>query len=1182
MYAPPVTYRHLVRDLAVVIGGENSKESEKKARLLVHVELTLFLAERLGLESEPLTVGWVLLSRMPLYHPQLKRLTPEQRRMRANASVIVPLSARYAWENVLVRYSNEKEFPARLRLYAVAPTGLDEQMINVCRQEPCPDPQRVERYEMMLTEQLPFEQRTRRYTKDDQTYKVRVKAMDGEYHVGRVKITEEMQQLLDKDVVWLEPKPDRNALTISLDDLLPTAQFLDAYERRVGERIHWEHDLRQIRFQRINRADDRISLDDVNTSPLVLDGAVHLPGMVSAGKTTLAKLIIAHCIRLGLNTRITLVVGDTNSAVEIAHQFNSWFCESLDDEVAAAVPLLGVSQREIHLGRLLTSRHYQKCLKKGQPHWGERWLMPICPLAAYIKWEGSDDVQIPAGSEPCQSLIDEPTKPKVRGNRHVCPLFHVCPSKQMYRDMPQAQLWVTTPGALAQATMPLHLDERIITLGDLVYEQSDLVILDEVETIVDWYDRTFARREELTNGQNGLLDRLDTQISAYWNTNRVLPPTERRWLITARESLKALSGVLTALATPEQDRIAKNWVKRGYFAPNQLAYRLARRLAGLKEWDAADISPDERRENEVQTQRAFKAFDEILNLPPDPLRSGENVTRTPIANELAQLMQAMNNLADDVSDADLLRQHQDWVRKHYPELEGKLKKLYSELSQSSDSFDHEYAEKYLDRSINEIAKRLQFMLLVALLDRHLHIVIHEWFNKPESLDAQQPFSAIPRGAQAILPLPLTGKQYGFVAHSGHIKYSRDAANRLELFSYTNIGRSYLLNFHRLRHDFDGQSGPHVLALSGTSYLPDSTTFHVNLPPSGILLPPHQTEQAIKDSRFIWRSFTDLRGKPIKVSGDPDKNAKLRQLVHAMLRDGGVPGGFFGKVLTWLDTQSEQNPEQWKDRSRLLLLTNSYTQSKVVAESLREGWRAAAEGVFDLKQAKGRSKDEDYQIESGRGNQLHRIDIEQFASYPKGRILVAPMQSIGRGFNILNGDSKAAFGAVFFLTRPMNVPNDREAIAQELNRYALSWADDAQFSAWGEDTLYRRALKAREYAVELTRDIERRRSYRELEDNAELGTYPRRDLAATTAGRVVQAVGRLLRGGVPFRAFFVDAAWSPDLAKTGDIDRIEPAETSLLTAMIEVMDDYTLGNAIGQRLYGDLSDALTATENRDNN
>jgi hypothetical protein len=1176
MYTSPTSFKNLVDELAAVVG------TKELARLLVHVELTLSLAEHLQMDSEPLSVGWVLLSRMPLNHPLLNKLSPIQRRMRANAALIVPLSSRFGWESALIRYA--KDIPDHIRLYQILPTRLDEQIINVCRKDPCPDPIREAKYEAMLAERLPYHERPVRETTVNETYKVHVKAADGQMKYGQVTVTDAMQQSAGAQHQWFDSPRPRTVITVSMNDLLPTAEFLDNSEARSGGHPHWVHDLRQIRFRRLVTADGAKILETENTQSLQLEGAIHLPGMVSAGKTTLAKLIVAHCIRLKLDARITLVVGDSHTAIETAHQVNNWFCDDPNGEAVVAVPILGASQRETHLKRLLASREYARSLEAKRPHWGERWLMPICPLASQIKWEGEGgaDINIPAGNEPCYGLMDQPRRPKTKGKMHICPLAHDCPSKQMYRDMQNAQLWVTTPGALAQATLPLHLDARIGKMGDLIYEQSDLVILDEVETIMDWVDRIFAERIELTNGQDGLLDRLDPQISQYWTINRVLPQDSRRWLMAAREAPKALSGVLTAVANPNQDRMVKKWIGHHYFAPNQLAYRLARRLAGLKEWDNADTPLAERYKNDAETKAIYSIFYELLNSPIDPLR--RQIPPTPgdvdQVGELARLMQAINNLADDVADEEIFTQSRSWIERWYPDIEARLAALKQKLKQSANPFDKIYLEEQFDRSLDELAQRLQFMLTVALLDRHMHIFLQEWHNKPENLDAEQPFSRIPKGMRNILPLPLTGQQYGFaIDSSGNIQDNR-SSNRLSLFMHTNIGRSYLLDFHRLREDLEGSPGPHVLALSGTSYLPDSTPFHIPLQPSGVLIAPRQTELAVQNSRFIWKHFVDRHGKPIKISGEQDKEHKLRVLMIAMLEHGGMPGGFIGQTLSWLEKQGTAYPEQWADRERVLLLTNSYTQARAIAQALRDGWREAAGTIYHLKRGKG---DEDYEAETGAEEQgtLRRIDIEQFAS-TGGRVLVAPMQSIGRGFNILNDQRKAAFGAVFFLTRPMNRPHDMEAIAQELNRYALEWANDPSFSAWADDTLYRRALNAREAAMELRRLIEHRHSYSHLYDNEELRLYPRRDLAASTAGRIVQAVGRLLRGGVPFHAYFVDAAWSPDLAKTGDNNRIEDEKTSLLTALINILADYADQDEIGRHLYGGLSEALITTENRDNN
>lgn len=210
-----------------------------------------------------------------------------------------------------------------------------------------------------------------------------------------------------------------------------------------------------------------------------------------------------------------------------------------------------------------------------------------------------------------------------------------------------------------------------------------------------------------------------------------------------------------------------------------------------------------------------------------------------------------------------------------------------------------------------------------------------------------------------------------------------------------------------------------------------------------------------------------------------------------------------------------------------------------------------------------------------GRELYRADIEQFAR-TNGKILIAPLQAIGRGFNILNNEvtgKKAAFGTIYFLTRPMPHPFDTQAIAQELNRRTLDWFKDENFTAWQEDGLYRKGIALRREASRYWRTVENRRYYGQLSRNE------RRDLAATTAGLIIQACGRLLRGGVPFRAYFVDAAWGPNNAReTGQPDT---PKTSLLAAMIGILLEYSCPeDIIGLELYEPLTNALVDIENFD--
>src|SRR6266700_4421212 len=77
-------------------------------------------------------------------------------------------------------------------------------------------------------------------------------------------------------------------------------------------------------------------------------------------------------------------------------------------------------------------------------HWALRWLNTACPLQA-LATDQPPDPAIP-GYEPCESRYKLPKKPNQRKTSHTCPLFAVFPGRQLYRDMPVARIWITTPG----------------------------------------------------------------------------------------------------------------------------------------------------------------------------------------------------------------------------------------------------------------------------------------------------------------------------------------------------------------------------------------------------------------------------------------------------------------------------------------------------------------------------------------------------------------------------------------------------------------------------------------------------------------------------------------------------------------------------------------------------------------
>lgn len=120
------------------------------------------------------------------------------------------------------------------------------------------------------------------------------------------------------------------------------------------------------------------------TDELPMEGFMHLAGVVASGKSTLATLLAAYFCKQPPGRRITLVVGDVQSAVGLANQLNTWFAADPETSAPVAVPLLGRSTRETHRRAFAHSDDYSQHLARQQPHWGERWLSPLCPLQACL------------------------------------------------------------------------------------------------------------------------------------------------------------------------------------------------------------------------------------------------------------------------------------------------------------------------------------------------------------------------------------------------------------------------------------------------------------------------------------------------------------------------------------------------------------------------------------------------------------------------------------------------------------------------------------------------------------------------------------------------------------------------------------------------------------------------------
>ena len=955
-------------------------------------------------------------------------------------------------------------------------------------------------------------------------------------------------------------------------------------------RGNWVSRFNSIRFRRVDEEENvvEVNVEDESDQQLSLDGFLHIAGMVGSGKSTLILLLAVYLYRHRSKERTTLVVGDVQSAIKLANQINHWFCDDPERDIPVAVPILGKSQQAKNLDGFTASRDYLEHQSLRQPHWGERWLGTACSLQSLLS---SREIQselngqpLTPGKEPCHSLR-KTHKSGVKGKpvrgSYGCPFFATCPSKQSYRDLPAANIWITTPGGMAMGGLPRQLDLRPIKVGELVYEQSNIVVFDEVETVSQWFDNVYAQPITLVNGKDGVFDEVSVPTEEYMRTNRVPPLVTQRWTGAERDSLKVITATLTMLDKGLGHKFLRRWVTRGYFTPYILMFRMSRRLAGLLEFDQPSDTEAERTNNLNQTVAIMSCFEELMGS--NPLETQSDISEQ--AERLSNIVRRINSVGESAVNRSIHRDCVAWIEDFFPDLEDQLLRLKEQVQRQSETFyteNGEPPENDVDDVVS-LAYRLQFTLTVYLLDNHTRVVLYEWQNKPPNILGDASWRRMPSAMMDILPLPVTGKQFGtYYAQSVAKATSTQGNHVLSLFAYTNIGRRYVLDFHKLLTDLDGRRGPNVLALSGTSYLPDSTQFHLEELPRAVLLPEDRANEAIAQSTFEFApQYRD--GKPLRISGRPEAQKKglFREIARSLVQSDG-------SLLTTLQDLQElatHDSHQWRDRARVLILVNSYQQSRWAADELHRCWPQGRGSIYHLARSH-EAEDDTLNTEASadsRSRPLKRSDIEAFAQM-NGQVLVAPLSAIGRGFNILNRHRKAAFGAVYFLTRPYPHPHDTQLIAQELSRRATDWVQDPAFSAWEEDGVTQRAEALRRIAISYWRSVEQRSYYRTLIDDDEresneetFGAFPRKDLAATTVGLIIQAAGRLLRGGVPFKGYFIDAAWAPESAWPDSEDH-DTDRTSLLVAMILRLCDYASEqNTVGNALYEPLANALERTE-----
>lgn len=896
----------------------------------------------------------------------------------------------------------------------------------------------------------------------------------------------------------LRTQPQRLPLAIPTADLVATAQWMDAEIDRLGmQEGHWATRVGRLRIKTYQMAVQQF----VEDNHLTLDGATHIVGMLGAGKSTLMDVLAVWAAQHGY--RITLILSDVS---DVLRRCDFFFRLGL-----SVAPMLGKSSRNQHLTRLHGMEGADWLAQPTQPlHRGFHWLSTACPLTAL-----TEGVTFTDHKRPCNSLVRG-------GETYTCPLYGGCAYHNAQRDLVEARIWVGTSASMLRTKADWQLTGSSTQFAELIYKNSDIVVVDEADRVQVQFDQAFSPGQTLANNRyGGWLDALVSQVrSVQAEAGRgirsdSLIATFRRVLESANVACEKLYDLLLA------EQTLHNWISaRSYLTGWTLFDYLASQLIDNR----AEVHPD-----------LPKLFEDFLENR-DPL--GEE--RPHPLNEYVRSLMATDRNA------------------------GRIRQQLAEWLQQEPLFD----KVLTNATRHELVLTLEFTLLLSVLENRLNYLVNNWKHVESTfklLDwGETLFPELPREYLSLVPMAPAGNVLAFRYEGGN----DGEPGRLSFFKNLGLGRSFLLNFHKL-YEVDNVPGPHVLLLSGTSWAGTSPSYHLAVPVDALLCSTDDELAGIRASTFSFWPVLNSVNKPIKVSGlmqEQQRYDALKGIVNALAKVDKA-------------SQRSQLEVNWgtllPNRQRALFVVGSYREARVVRDQLRKVRPEWAEQIIALVPDSDTFIDDRTEAEQS----LQRGKVHEFARR-NGKVLIAPLMAIERGHNILNDLNEAAIGTAYFLVRPHPHPDDLSLSVKAINAWALARCDRPawyrqQIGHWPAD------------AAAVHKSFKRgavRRWHILMQTPMRFRTLPDDDRQALHWDQLVsiwQVIGRLIRGGVRANVYFCDAAF----AEQSVLGEPDTARTSLLVGMRDLLAPYfdptssvpARDRAIAEALYQPFFQALTTIQ-----
>jgi hypothetical protein len=665
------------------------------------------------------------------------------------------------------------------------------------------------------------------------------------------------------------------------------------------------------------------------------------------------------------------------------------------------------------------------------------------------------------GAEPCTDL----QRPGEEG-RHICPLVVRCGKWAPWRRAAgPARVIVTNHAYFQEGLVPIPssaegVERGRISAQEFLLRRAAVVFVDEIDAFqaraVEQSGKTLvlARRD----GGELLLQGLDRQRQAQVGAGTV----PRELELDFQRALKRLdyvperylSAVVNGLIDPE-DPIRRRQPR--LHLPRRWDNLLACRLCGLDEYEERPT------DSQLEAFQALFHEREPEHLPPgwDRLREQLRlvVSQDPAADRIEHrrddLIEALSQLRDGAG-----------------------------VPKASETAQLMLRRAFLNEMQHDLAALEQ--LLPLMRDAGLRLAD----EVEAALDRGPAWLAAPEG-------PMGRSVFGF-AVTGDADDPSERILSAEIIA--GDPHAYTAELGMTTAPALTGSPRIVLGMSATACLPGSPTFHVHAKTRWYL--PDSADAGTGRLEVKSGAVIGLDGRAITFSG-ADRRVKTDLMTEIGLRL------WHQSLEDHLRHLHHHEDPAWRERARVLLVTNSYEQTVELCRGLIKAGAARSRLCVAVPAAggDGLAFPED----------VHRLPANRLKDFPRitgADVLISPFVRVARGLNIVVED-RSALGSIWVCVRPLRLINHPSALVAHTGAHARLGrlpADDpaAELAA--------RHQLAADHFEKINRS------------NPAFSRLPvdvRTAVFADVLGDLIQLAGRARRGGTDTTLYLVDNAFHPD-------------------------------------------------------